>query len=231
MSPDKFCQGQTFIPAGTSVAELDKVLDAPDIWDHVNFLGAVSSKATTIAQVDGRRQVDISEWFQWQVGMLTGGQVTPMTSPLEIRSKICQIEQLMRGSVDAGEMVDTAETYPLKHTFADGIYVREMSIPAGHMIVGKIHRHDHLNFISKGRVTVITEQGGVEELTGPCTMISPAGVKRLLFTHEDTVWTVAHVTDKTDLDEIEAEVIAASYTAMGWEQPSLQGGKNVKKLT
>lgn len=166
-----------------------------------------------------QRTKNISNWFQSVVAEKTGGAITPSSTPMEIRTKICEIEAQLKDAVDRGEVEDTSYDYPLKHTFTDGAYVREMSIPAGHFIVGKIHRHEHLNFISKGRVTVITEEGGVEEIVAPATIISPAGVKRLLFTHEDTVWTVVHVTQEKDLQKIEDTCIAKTYTDMGWEQP------------
>lgn len=109
---------------------------------------------------------------------------------------------------------------PLKHTFTKGAYVREITLPAGAVIVGKLHRHEHLNFISRGDVTVVTEAGGVERLRGPVTMISPAGTKRVVYVHEETVWTTVHVTDETDLKKIEAETIAPNYTALGLAEPS-----------
>lgn len=165
------------------------------------------------------RTKNISNWFQKVVAEKTGGPITESSTPFEIRTKICEIEAQLKESVDKGEVVDTSYDYPLKHTFTDGAYVREMTIPAGHFIVGKIHRHEHLNFISKGRVTVITEEGGIEEIVAPATIISPAGVKRLLFTHEETVWTVVHVTNEKELDKIEDTCIAKTYTDMGWEQP------------
>ena len=37
---------------------------------------------------------------------------------------------------------------PLKHAFTTGIYSREIFLPKDSIVVGKIHRHDHLNFIS-----------------------------------------------------------------------------------
>ena len=104
----------------------------------------------------------------------------------------------------------TGDYFPLKHTFADGIYVREISIPKHFLIVGKIHKHCHPNFLLKGDVTVLTEEG-VKRIQAPCSMISPAGTKRLLFTHEDTVWTTVHSTNETDLEKIEEQIIAKSY--------------------
>ena len=101
---------------------------------------------------------------------------------------------------------------PVKHHFAPGSYGREMTLPAGMVVVGKIHKHAHINVISKGRVQVFTEQAGVLELAAPCTFVSSPGTKRVVHVLEETVWTTVHVTDKTDLAEIEREVIATDFS-------------------
>lgn len=100
---------------------------------------------------------------------------------------------------------------PVKHHFAPGSYGREMTLPAGMVVVGKIHKHAHINVISKGRVQVFTEQEGGLELAAPCTFVSSPSTKRVVHVLEETVWTTVHVTDKTDLAEIEREVIATDF--------------------
>lgn len=99
---------------------------------------------------------------------------------------------------------------PLKHHFAPGAYAREILLPAGSLVIGKIHKHAHVNVISKGRVTVYTEFG-MQELSSPFTFVSEPGTKRVVVAHEDTVWTTIHPTDETDLSKIEDQVIAKSY--------------------
>ena len=101
---------------------------------------------------------------------------------------------------------------PLKHTFTTGVYAREIFLPKDTIIVGKIHRHEHLNFISKGDVTVLTKDG-LKRYTGPCTMVSSAGTKRAVYTHEDTVWTTIHANpnNETDLDKLEDFIICKNY--------------------
>ena len=102
---------------------------------------------------------------------------------------------------------------PLTHKFVDGIYVREIFMPKGTVCVGKIHKHRHPNFLMKGRVTVVTEEGGVEQLTAPLSMISPAGTQRAVYVHEDTIWITVHSNpdNETDLEKIEDFVIAKTY--------------------
>lgn len=102
------------------------------------------------------------------------------------------------------------DSFPVTHHFAPGLYAREMLLPKNHAIIGKIHKHAHLNIISKGHVVVITEEGQ-KELTGPCTFTSYAGTKRAVYIKEETIWTTIHVTDETDLEKIENEIIAKDF--------------------
>lgn len=122
----------------------------------------------------------------------------------ENRDKIFALQEAM------GELPCALDKFPVTHHFAPGTYAREMFLPANHTIIGKIHKHAHINIISKGKVIVYTE-GGPEEKVGPCTFTSLAGTKRAVTVIEDTVWTTIHVTDKTDLTEIEDEIIAKDY--------------------
>lgn len=168
-------------------------------------------------------------WFTDFVNFKAGPVPATLTQQETIRYQIAAIERLLAGSISAGEVLDTAPAYPLRHIFAPGIYLRELTIPVGHFVVGRIHKEAHANFLSRGKVSVLTEAGGWEILTAPCTLISPAGVKRLLFTHEETVWTVIHPTDLTDLDEIEAAVIAKSYAEIGLVDPQIALPETITK--
>jgi len=100
---------------------------------------------------------------------------------------------------------------PVVHYFAPGVYVREMRLPKGHIVVGKLHKHTHLNVITKGKVRVITEEG-LEELCAPFVWTAKAGTKRVLLALEDLVWLNVMPTETMDLAEIEESAIAQSYS-------------------
>ena len=102
---------------------------------------------------------------------------------------------------------------PLVHSFADGIYVREIFIPAGIMLTGKIHKHSHPNFLMEGKVSMITEDGGAILMEAPQSIISPAGCKRALYTITPTWWITIHhnPTNTEDIDELEKEIIVEDY--------------------
>jgi hypothetical protein len=120
----------------------------------------------------------------------------------DFRSKVLEMEAAIRQQPQIDCHVD--------HVFAPGLYARQIQMPAGALVVGKIHKHAHVNTISKGRCIVATEFG-YEEFTAPHTFVSNPGTKRAVYVLEDTVWTTYHPTEETDLGKIEDHVIAKSY--------------------
>lgn len=131
-------------------------------------------------------------------------------SALANRGRILALEQIIREQPERLEAGD----FVTRHYFADGIYAREIEIPAGVALIGKIHRTRHLNVVSRGHIVVFTEDGGQREIVAPCTFVAEAGTKRAGFALEDTVWTTVHATRETDLDKLEAELIAPSFEAL-----------------
>ena len=125
---------------------------------------------------------------------------------VEFIEKILSFEEALKQMPGSME----GDSCPLKHTFVDGAYVREITMPKGLLATSKIHKVCHPYFILKGEVSVITEEG-VVRLKAPYSGITPAGTKRILYVHEDTVWTTIHVTKETDLKKIEEEIIAKTF--------------------
>lgn len=128
----------------------------------------------------------------------------------EIREEIFKLQAALCESSDKTDL----SYFPVRHVFAPGCYAREMTIPEGQVIIGKIHKHEHVNVISMGRVQVLSEFG-MEYREAPCTFVSQPGIKRVVYALETTVWTTIHITDETDLAKIEAEIIAPDYNSLG----------------
>lgn len=127
------------------------------------------------------------------------------------RNRIVDFEQFL-SKADGATFGDSPEM-PLTHRFSDGMYTREIFIPAGTLLTGKIHKHDHPNFLMSGEVLVVTESEGKEHLKGPLTMISPPGTKRALYAITDVTWVTVHLnpTNTQDLGELENIVIAQDF--------------------
>lgn len=125
------------------------------------------------------------------------------------RASILQFQDAM-GKIPGVQYGDQ-ERCPLKHRFADGIYMRDIFFPKGMLVVGKIHRQAHPNFLMSGDVTVISEANGKQRIKAPFSWVSEAGAKRIIYANEDSLWITVHATDETDLDKIENELIAKSF--------------------
>tara|TARA_R110000796_G_scaffold22606_1_gene65389 strand:- start:168 stop:623 length:456 start_codon:yes stop_codon:yes gene_type:complete len=103
---------------------------------------------------------------------------------------------------------------PLKHSFAPGVYARELEIPAGTLLIGKIHKHRHHNFLMKGSILVLTETNGVELLQAPLTIVSEEGTQRIGYAITDTLWTTVHENkdNSEDIDAIEERTVVNTKT-------------------
>ncbi len=118
-----------------------------------------------------------------------------------VRDKVFQAEALMKQMVN--QQVD------LKHIdyFSHGLYARELFIPKGITLVGKLHKYPQMNILSKGSLKVSVD-GEIRLLEAPAVICSPAGTKRIAYALEDTVWVTIHATDEIDVDKIEQQFIA-----------------------
>lgn len=160
-----------------------------------------------------------------QVTYGTGFSLANAPHKVKFREKILDMQGRMQKLIADGEMPDALPDCTLTHYFSPksedygcSVYARQMFIPRGTLIVGKIHRHQHLNFIVKGKVSVATEFGK-KFFEAPCGFLSEVGLKRAVIAEEDTVWMTVHLTKhggEQYLDEIEAELIAPTYGEMGF---------------
>jgi hypothetical protein len=120
-----------------------------------------------------------------------------------LRGKIERLEGMMKG------FDEQVEIKPVHH-FAKGLYAREIFIPKGTLLTGKIHKDEHLNIVCKGEISVLTEQGP-QRIKAPCTIISKPGTKRVGYAHEDTVWITVHATQETEVEKIDESLVVDTY--------------------
>lgn len=120
------------------------------------------------------------------------------------RDKVDRLEAEMRNL--------PAVDIPVKHYFATGLYAREITIPAGVVAVGKIHKTQHINSLSKGEVTMVTANGSLH-VQAPYTWVVEPGKKAAAYAHSETVWTsyCVNPTDERDLEKLEAALISPDY--------------------
>lgn len=97
---------------------------------------------------------------------------------------------------------------PTDHGFGPGFYARTITIPAGTILTGKIHATEHIFMVTKGDITLVTDEG-TKRVQAPYQAVCKAGMKRAGFAHSETVCVNIHITNETDLDKLEAELTIA----------------------
>lgn len=111
----------------------------------------------------------------------------------EIEKKLAELEQL--------------EMEP-EHIFAGGVYIRQLKLEKGSLVIGKRHRHASCNILMEGELSLFVGGGKPPvKISGPLIFESEPNVKKMVYCHTDVVFMNVHPTDKTDIDEIESEFI------------------------
>ena len=116
-------------------------------------------------------------------------------SPEEIRELVYAIEN----QIKQFPQIEISVT----HKFSDGLYYREILIPKGCRLAGRLHKQSDMNVVYYGDIDILTEFG-FKRVTGQCSFPGKAGIKQVGIAYEDTLWATIHHTHLTDLKEIEA---------------------------
>lgn len=103
-----------------------------------------------------------------------------------------------------------------RHHFAKGLYAREITIPEGVILTGKIHKTEHLNIVAEGEVHIVAE-GFSQVVRAPATLVAFPGVKKAMHARKKTVFITVHATHITDVEELERELVTESYAEIGGE--------------
>lgn len=135
----------------------------------------------------------------------TKGEVLLDASPLpefsaEFQEKVDRVELAIATGMDKVEC-------PVRHIFTPGMYGREIFMPKGTVVVSKIHKTEHPYVVSKGTAHVFIEGVGWHTVQAPFSGITKPMTRRVLLIAEDCIWTTFHATTKTDVAEIEKEII------------------------
>jgi hypothetical protein len=124
--------------------------------------------------------------------------------PVPTRAHIAQLQALL---------APIAEQMPEPlHFWLPGLYLRVLTLPAGHVVVGKVHRHDHQLAVLRGKAEVV-DGFTRSTLSAGYQGLSRAGAKRAIRCLEETTFLTIHTnpTNTRDLAALEAEHIAPEH--------------------
>lgn len=135
------------------------------------------------------------------------------------REKILNLEKSLINKADGvniegtgKKIVTDSKIAPIKHSFADQVYVRQMDMKKGSVVVGAIHKHLHVWFLLTGHITVATEDT-TEDYIAPCYTVSTPGVKRVILANEDSIFVNIHKnpSNTQDISKLEKDIVALNY--------------------
>lgn len=127
--------------------------------------------------------------------------------------------QVMRARIDALTAFmldlpsDDQRELKVEHVFLDGMYLRKLHIPAGTLLVGRVHRRSCFNIVSEGELDVLTEFGS-RRLYAGFIGVSGEGIQKVGLAHKDTVFINVFRTDETDVDKVEDIIAAPAHVPM-----------------
>lgn len=100
---------------------------------------------------------------------------------------------------------------PVKHSFSGGMYSREITIPKGTLLTGRIHKFDHFDVMISGDISVSTDDGEVKRLTGYHSFAGKSGKKRVGYAHEETHWITFHASPKNNPENMLDFLTCSTY--------------------
>ena len=98
---------------------------------------------------------------------------------------------------------------PVVHRFGPGVYIREVTLPAGTLAIGHRHKFAHINIVLKGTVVVLNQNGTTSEIQAPFVYTSEPG-RKVVLAKTEVVWQNIFATTETNVQTLEAYLLDKS---------------------
>lgn len=111
---------------------------------------------------------------------------------------------------------------PTTHHFGRGVYMREMSAPAGTLILGHAHKYEHMCILLKGGLRVLNQDGTTSDLYAPFIFNANPG-RKLALTLSDVSFMNVHPNEdeERDIEKLEERWVTKSDV---WSEHQLTAG-------
>jgi hypothetical protein len=86
--------------------------------------------------------------------------------------------------------------------FGPSVYIKQVKMPAGSVVIGKKHKVDHLCNMLTGRMILISEDGERKELVAPLTFMAKPG-RKVAYILETVIFQNIYSTEETDIEKLE----------------------------
>jgi hypothetical protein len=95
---------------------------------------------------------------------------------------------------------------PEENFFGPNVYIKQVTMPAGSVIIGKSHKIEHICNMISGRMILVDSNGDKKELVAPMTFVAPKG-RKVAYIVETVVFQNIFSTNETDLVKLENMIV------------------------
>ncbi|MDB4534505.1 hypothetical protein N9242_06490 [Vicingaceae bacterium] len=124
----------------------------------------------------------------------------------DLRNHLAPLEETVEHHTE-----DMQDLMPVTHKLENGLYTREVFMPAGQLVVSFIHKQNHPSFFMEGEMSLLMDTGEVKRVKAPMVVHTEAGTQRVAVIHEDTRWACVYRTDAKTIEEAEKEVYTMDF--------------------
>jgi len=134
------------------------------------------------------------------------------SGPILKAQSMNEIQTIDVDAVEAHMLTLPQVECPVEHIFGPGIYIRQVTMPAGAIVMGHSHKIPSLNMVLSGKLALL-EGGMRREIKAPYIFTSKQG-RKVAYVLEDCVFQNIYATTETDLDKLEEMCVEKSSAYM-----------------
>jgi hypothetical protein len=80
------------------------------------------------------------------------------------------------------------EGFQLKEWQSGGMYCRQITIPEGCLLTGRIYKRDHMEVMVSGDISIVSAEGVSKRYEGQNTIEAKSGKRQAGYAHKETIW-------------------------------------------
>lgn len=105
-----------------------------------------------------------------------------------------------------------ADGFQLVERVSGGLYLREITIPRGCLLTGRVYKFDHMEMMVRGDITIYSATEGKRTRYTDHTVIeAQAGKRQAGFAHEETVWVTVNKVPDIAIEKMQAYTTTRTF--------------------
>jgi len=114
------------------------------------------------------------------------------------------LQTLNISRLESDLLAHTQANCPVVHRFLPGVYIREVTLQAGTLVVGHRQRYEHGNIVLTGSVAMIGDDGLVSSVIKAPFIFTGKPGRKVGYVLETCTWQNIYATNERDIEKLEA---------------------------